>query len=187
MNLQSRMVKTHQDRSIRQQAIDQPDDLWRLQAGDPRAWEQFVAEWSPRLYSYLLASLRRADEAQTVLNTTMLAIVHAIRRFDGRVTLSVFVYTIAYRQLADYRRLRSSTQRPSRLNLARSSQPSDEVGDALLGLPEQAQQVLLLRYQVGLSVAEIAQVLGRSSQATAALLNQVRHQFETEFLRGANA
>ena len=178
MNLQARLVQTHQAYVARQQqAIGQAHYLQPLQAGDPQAWEHFVTEWSPRLYRYLHANLRHAEQATQALSATLLAVVHAIRRFDGRMTLAAFVYALAYRQVVASARRQGQAHRPLWLRPAGPRPASEEVDETLRTLPEAVQQILLLHYTAGLSVAEIAQVLGRSPQATAALLNQGRRRF----------
>jgi RNA polymerase sigma-70 factor (ECF subfamily) len=164
------------------------DFLRRLQEGDEAAWVQFIDEWNPRLYSYLKYNLRNADEVEDVLSETMLAIVQAIRTFDGKVTLATFIYSIAYRKVADYwRRLKVTYELTEWITTSGPSQTSIDVYEALAELPEQSQQALLLRYYVGLSVAEIAEILGRSYKATESLLSRVRRQFEVAFLKGAEA
>lgn len=162
--------------------------LCRLQKGDEAAWEKFVAEWTPRLYSYLSYNLRNSEETDDVLSETMLAVVQAVRTFDGKATLATFVYSIAYRKVADYwRRLRVTHELDESITAPDTSFNNIEVYEALAELPEQSQQALLLRYYVGLSVAEIAEVLGRSYKATESLLSRVRRQFELAFLRSAEA
>lgn len=156
--------------------------LRRLQEGDERAWERFFDEWNPRLFSYLKYSLRDAAEAEEVLGETLLALIPAIRAFDGKVTLATFIYSIAYRKVADYwRRLRVTHELTEWIATHESTQTRVEVYEALAELPEQAQQALLLRYYVGLSVGEIAEVIGRSYKATESLLSRVRRQFEIAF------
>jgi RNA polymerase sigma factor (sigma-70 family) len=187
MNLQAKLAQVHHARAARQQqAVEQTIYLRRLQAGEVAAWEQFVCEWSPPLYRYLAANLRYVAATDQVISTTMRMIVQAIHQVDGRMTLDTFVYRIAYRQVAAYGRRQRRAQTPWRYIL-RDSQPSNGVDQALLGLPAQLQQLLLLRYAVGLSVAEIAQVVGCSVPATEALLNQARQQFEATFRRSAQA
>jgi RNA polymerase sigma-70 factor (ECF subfamily) len=162
--------------------------LRRLQEGDDVAWSKFIDEWNPRLYSYLKYNLRNSDEIEDVLGETLLAVVQAIRNFDGNVTLSTFVYSIAYRKVADYwRRFRVSYELTEWIAVSGPQDTSIEVYEALAGLPEQSQQALLLRYYVGLSVAEIASILGRSYKATESLLSRVRRQFEVAFLNSAEA
>ena len=84
--------------------------LRRLQQGDEVAWVQFVDEWSPRLYSYVKYNLRGADDTEDVLSEILVAVVQAVRTFDGNVTLATFIYSIAYRKVADYWRRFRVTQ-----------------------------------------------------------------------------
>lgn len=161
--------------------------LQQLKDGDHNAWEALVDEWSPRLYNYLIYNTRSEDDAKDVLSETLLGLVQSIRTFDGNVTLTTFIYSIAYRKVADYwRRSKQTYELPVWLSTAGPSSIRIELVEALAELPEQAQQALLLRYHVGLSVAEIAEVLGRSYKATESLLSRVRRQFHTAFA-GAEA
>ena len=189
MNHWSKPAKIRNERWERQeQGSLQPDYLKRLQAGDNVAWEQFMAEWGTRLYNYVNYNLRGADEAQDVLSETLLAVVQAIRNFDGNVSLSTFIYSIAYHKIVDYWRVKNVTSELTEwVSTAGPSHTGIELSEALAELTEEAQQVLLLRYHVGLSVTEIAEVLGRSYKATESLLSRVRRQFETVFLGSAEA
>ena len=161
--------------------------LHRLQAGDAQAWEQLMDQWSPRLYTYMVYNTRSEDDAQDVLSETWLGLVQSIKKFDGNVNLSTFIYSIACRKVADYwRRSKQTVELPEWLSTEAPSSIGVELQEALDELPELAQQALLLRYHVGLSVAEIAEVLGRSYKATESLLSRVRQQFHHAFI-GAEA
>lgn len=156
--------------------------LRRLQEGDEAAWNQFMDEWNPRLYSYLKYNLRDASEVEDVLGETLVAVVQAIRTFDGKATLATFIYSIAYRKVADYwRRFRVTQELTEWIATEETDQIRVEVFEALAELPEISKQALLLRYYVGLNVSEIAEVLGRSYKATESLLSRVRRQFEIAF------
>jgi len=161
--------------------------LLRLQSGDQEAWEQLMDEWSTKLYNYMLYNTRTEEDAKDVLSDTLLGVVQSIKNFDGNANLSTFIYSIAYRKVADYwRRSKQTVELPVWLSTAGPSSLSIELQEALAELPEQAQHALLLRYYAGLSVAEIAEVLGRSYKATESLLSRVRQQFHHAFI-GAEA
>lgn len=103
------------------------------------------------------------------------------------MTLATFIYAIAYRKVADYwRRSQQTVELSESLSVGGPNSMRIELAEALEELPELAQQVLLLRYHVGLSVAEIAEILGRSYKATESLLSRVRSQFQHAFV-GAEA
>ncbi len=157
--------------------------LLRMQAGEERAWEEFMDQWNKKLYSYMLYNMPTEDDAKDVLSETMTAFVHAIKTFDGNVNLSTFIYSIAYRKVADFwRRSKSTVILPETLSIAGPTTLGVEVEEALATLSDIAQHALLLRYQAGLSVAEVAEVLGRSYKATESLLSRVRQQFHHAFL-----
>lgn len=161
--------------------------LHKLQSGDETAWSTLVDEWSPRLYNYLVYNTRNADDAQDVLSETLMGLVQSIGTFDGNVSLATFIYSIAYRKVADYwRRSQQTVELSESLSVGGPNSMRIELAEALEELPELAQQVLLLRYHVGLSVAEIAEILGRSYKATESLLSRVRSQFQHAFV-GAEA
>jgi RNA polymerase sigma-70 factor, ECF subfamily len=154
--------------------------LRKLQAGDELAWAQLTHEYSPRLYAYLRHNLPSAADAEDALGETLLAAVRALPNFDGRVSLSAFLYSLAYRKMADFWRRRHATA-----PLLESVVASDSLGasgdniafeELFDMLPEISRQVLLLRYHVGLSVSEIAEVIERSYKGTESLLSRARSQ-----------
>lgn len=154
--------------------------LRRLQMGDDAAWTELTRTYSPRLYAYLRRNLPRAVDAEDALGETLLAAVRAMPNFDGRVSLSAFLYALAYRKMADFWR-RDHVTAPLLETLAAAdrdfaSGESAAFEDLLNSLPEDSRQVLLLRYQVGLSVTEIAEVIDRSYKGAESLLSRARNQ-----------
>jgi len=153
------------------------DLLSRLKSGDQRAWADYTREYSVRVYNFLLAKLPNAEDADDVLSETMLATVKAVQTFDGRASLSTLTFAIAQRKLADFWRRRQQT---SELldTISTNAVATDrlEFMEALNKLPKPSQDVLLLRYQVGLGVQEIADVIGRSYKAVESLLSRAREQ-----------
>lgn len=162
----------------------------RLQAGDNDAWTIVTRDYSPRLYSYLRQNLPTAEDAEDVLSETLAATVRAVANFDGRAALSTFLYAIAYRKVADFWRRQPSSipldiDNPSAEIAAQSqgTQERLEFEDAMSILPEASRQVLLLRYDVGLGVDEISEVLDRSYKGTESLLSRARGQLR-DAMRG---
>lgn len=169
---------TPQSHSLSAYTTEQ-DLLRRLQDGDEAAWAQFFGEWSLRLFGYLKYPLPTPSDVEDVLSATFLAIVRAIRTFDGKVTLATFCYSIAHRKVADFwRRQRDASERSVG---AEFESPSE----VLARLPQRSQQVLLLRYNEGLRIEEIAQIFGYSYKATESMLKRARTLYEQEMTRGA--
>ena len=157
--------------------------LHRLQMGDNTAWTELTQAYSPRLYAYLRRNLPNAVYAEDALSETLLAAVRAIPNFDGRVSLAAFLYALAYRKMADFWR-REHTTAPLLETFAVYDSGLDggeraEFEELLNSLPEELRQVLLLRYQVGLSVTEVAEVIDRSYKGAESLLSRARSQLRT--------
>ena len=154
--------------------------LRRLQAGDNDAWTELAHTYSPRLYAYLRRNLPSAVDAEDALSETLLAAVRAMPNFDGRVSLAAFLYALAYRKMADFwRRQHAVAPLPETLAVYDSGLDGGERAefeDLLNSLPQDLRQVLLLRYHVGLSVTEVAAVIGRSYKGAESLLSRARSQ-----------
>lgn len=141
-----------------------------LQAGDPEAWEKFANRYSTKLRQYLSYRLPTAESIDDVLSEIFIGTVRTIGQFANDVSLSTFVYSITHRKIADYWRRQTTT-------VALADVTITETHELLSRLPEVMQNALLLRYYVGLSIVEIAQILGRSFKATESLLSRARQQF----------
>jgi RNA polymerase sigma-70 factor (ECF subfamily) len=149
--------------------------LQRLQRGENAAWQELVRVYSPRLYSFLRHNLPSADDAEDVLSETLAAAVRALRTFDGQAALSTFLYSLAYRKMADFwRRNQKTTELLEHVAAPEPYGERVEFEEVLDGLPELTRTVLLLRYQVGLSVPEIATIIERSYKGTESLLSRGR-------------
>ena len=155
------------------------DFLQRLQSGDNGAWSQLMDEQSESLYSYLCYRMPTAEHAQDVLQETLTAAIEAIKNFDGKVTLSTFIFSIARRKVADfYRYRREASALPATLTTAGPTNDAIVLQDALGALPAEYRDALLLRYHIGLSVSELAKSLGKSYKATESLLSRARKRLE---------
>ncbi len=163
-----------------------PEYLRLLQAGDEDAWKRLTSDWSPRLYKYLRGNLPTAEDAEDVLSETMIATVKAIKRFDGKVAISTFIYSIANRKVADFWRRRKDTDvLPETVSTAGPSSSGIEFQEALAQLPDEARKALLLKYHMKMSVTEVAEAMGRSYKATESLLSRGRKRLK-QILQSAN-
>jgi len=173
--------------------------LEALSAGDPVAYRQLVELNSANVYSIALKLLGDEQEAEDVLQETFLSAFEAINRFEGRSTLSTWLYRIAYN--ASLMRLRKrgqmttfSLDRPlgaedvpeglvSHHLVDWSAVPDDqlltaearqEMDRAIAELPESLRSAFVLRDIQGLSGAETAEILGITVQAVKNRLHRAR-------------
>ena len=150
--------------------------IQRLQDRDPLAWRQVVSEFTPDLYNYLAYTIPATALVETVVVEIFQSSVAQIATFPQALSLSTYLYSIAYRKVADFWR-RPATNDADRLweDVNRIGLPSELAGP-FAELPEFAQEVLFLRYQVYLPVAALAEILGRSLKATESLLSRSSSQ-----------
>jgi RNA polymerase sigma-70 factor (ECF subfamily) len=170
--------------------------LKRLQAGDPVAFAEFVEENQSKVYNLALRMLNDPQDAEDVLQETFLNAYKALPNFEGRSSLSTWIYRIASN--ASLMRLRKkrpntvSVDEPVELdagdNLPRqlvdwSSMPEEELinnesrqvmDEAVTELPESLRIVFVLRDIEGLSTAETGEVLGLSEGAVKTRLHRAR-------------
>ena len=148
--------------------------LERLRRGENDAWEELMGESQGRLYSYLLYNVPAAEDAQDLLSEIYIAALRSISSLESSEGMIRWLYAIARRKVADFWRQSHAVSELSDNLEDTSNGISLEFREALAMLPEQARQALLLRYREGLSVDEVARVIGRSYKATESLLSRGR-------------
>ena len=148
----------------------------------------------PQVYGFLLARCHDQALAEDLTSDAFMAAVAAVN--DGSVdSVSVgWLIVVARRRLVDYWRRLEVEQRSLRVIRDASdmaTDPWDEVLDveaarsALEGVRPNYRAALTLRYIDGLSVPEVAQLLGRSIHATEGVLQRARVALRRAYEEGA--
>lgn len=150
--------------------------IQRLQDHDPVAWRQVVSEFTPELYNYLGYTVPATTRVETLIVEIFQSLVAQIATVSQSLSLSTYLYSIAYYKVADSWRRFAPNDDMLWEDIDRVGLPS-ELSEPLAELPELAQQVIFLRYQVRLPVAALTEILGRSLKATDSLLSRSRQQF----------
>ncbi len=176
-----------------QSATDQ-QLLEAAQAGDQRAIEALLLKHQDRIYRFGMRFCGDASDAEDVTQETLLAMAKALPRFEGRASLSTWLYSVA-RSFCIKKR-RKSKFAPNELQpldeaAERSREPTKsaagepeaaleakqlehELERAIRGLDPEQREVLILRDIEGLSAAEVAQVLDLSVSAVKSRLHRAR-------------
>ncbi|HVR74209.1 MAG TPA: sigma-70 family RNA polymerase sigma factor [Planctomycetota bacterium] len=163
-------------------------------AGDGAAWRTLHDRFFDPLYAYIHCRTgRRADLTEDVVQECWLTAVRRIRDFDpGRGAFEVWLRGIALNVLRNHHRGR---RREASLNGAPGAVPrddacperpvelSEEIAIVLTGLPVRQQEVLVAKYEEGLSVEEIAARWGESWKAVESLLARARAAFRDAYAR----
>ena len=173
------------------QQDDERDDLNLLAAsagGDRRAFDAFVVRHQAAVFRFARALARDDDEAEEVLQGTFIAAWRGAGSFRGQGIARSWLFTIARNHHRRSHRLSAGepkTLEPlSELGLAAgwgSAEPLETqaanrewVERALLDLPEDDRQLLVLVDVEGLTSAEAAQVLDISTSAIKSRLHRAR-------------
>jgi RNA polymerase sigma-70 factor, ECF subfamily len=175
--------------------------LERMNRGDEITAAALYERFLEDVYRYVLRHVSGVDEAEDITAEVFAAAAAGLARFRGQCLPSVWLLSIARRKIVDFRRRR--TARPELLasQLAEAEveaqweQARRAAGETALEGPEallmraearrvvrellaqlngDQREAVLLQYVEGLSVGEIATVMGRSPGAVTSLLHRAR-------------
>ncbi len=141
------------------------------QAGDRRALDQLLRRHHERVYAVCRRMAGNDADALDATQEALLAIVRGLPRFDGRAAFSTWCYRVATNACLDELRRRKRRPDPGLPEVEHAppggapgvaEQVSDrlDLDGALARLPEDYRAAVVLRDQLGLDYAEIAEVLG---------------------------
>ena len=153
--------------------------LEAARAGDEWAWSRLYGELAGPVLGYL--RVRGAAEPEDLLGEVFLQVARNLGSFSGDATgFRSWIFTIAHRRMIDERR--ASGRRPLELVVDRESGPSQDpalivmdrlteerIAATLECLVPDQRDVLLLRIMGGITVEEVAIILGKTIGAVKAL------------------
>jgi RNA polymerase sigma-70 factor (ECF subfamily) len=152
--------------------------LGAANAGGDWAWRELYRTFAPPLDGYL--RLRGVPDADDSGGETFLRVVRHLERFEGdEAAFRSWLFTIARNLVVDAARMRDrrpsdATPTPALQSIGPAAAFEDDtVGTlgtaeairALTGLTDDQRDVLLLRIVADLSIAQVAEVLGRREGA----------------------
>lgn len=160
----------------------------KAQAGCSSCFAELVGRHERRLLAFLFRRIGSLGEAEDLLQDTFVRAWRSLDRYDPRWRVTTWLYTIAARLAAShYRRARTRPQADADLSSAASRQagPAEMVAAkeqrenlwilARRVLSEEQYDVLYLRYVEDFSVAQIADVVGKTQTHVKVLLFRGRN------------
>jgi RNA polymerase sigma-70 factor, ECF subfamily len=153
----------------------------RARAMDTEAWDQLYSEHYGPIRRYASFRLNDPAAADDIAAEVFLEAVRGIQRYKYRgVAFRAWLYRIAHNLTADHRRRTSTRQaNESPAEPAMFELPSEDFAPALererdlrsavAMLTDEQQQVVILRFFEGLSLAETAEATGRREGAVKSL------------------
>jgi len=158
----------------------------RYAAGDDSAFGEVYDALAPRLYGYLLRQTREAARAEDLLQQTLLQIHAARGRFFPGAEVVPWAFAIARRLMIDsYRKKKREAQlveeggpeppsAPGTDDLLHRKRLVQELDDEVSKLPEAQRVALELTRREGLSLREVAEVLGTTVMAVKLRLHRAQ-------------
>nr|WP_229832047.1 RNA polymerase sigma factor [Deinococcus metalli] len=154
-----------------------PERLAQLVAGDEAAWYAFVQEYEGRMYGYLYRLEGSSEDALDLTQEVFYRAWRSIRTFRPGERVLPWLYQVARNtQIESHRRkqlqrfsleearedvgfeVTSAARSP--VQAAESADAQDRVQRALLKLPEEYREAVVLRFVEDLPYEEIAQIQG---------------------------
>jgi RNA polymerase sigma-70 factor (ECF subfamily) len=144
------------------------------QAGERAELVAFCEREHPRLVGALSLYCGNADVAAEIAQEALTRVVRDWPRVERMQAPGAWAHRVAMNLAASWFRRRGAERRALQRHgvppeAAVESPDLTEVRDAVTALPERQRRVIVLRFYVGLSVAEVAAAIGATEQATAAL------------------
>jgi len=172
----------------------------QLRAGNSTAVEEFYSVYKKRLFYLLLEQVGRDRAvAEDLVQEVFLAALDSLDNFRGDSQLYTWLRSIAFHKLNDYYRRRAREPRGDQLPpeimalkleqatndeqpvvaTMESEETRQEVHQALVDLPDDYQEVLVLKYFEEMPVLKISKVMGRSPKSVEGLLSRARRALRT--------
>jgi RNA polymerase sigma-70 factor (ECF subfamily) len=163
------------------------DVLARAKAGDREALEAVLADVAPSVHRFAQRMCRNVHDAEDVLQDTLINVAKHLGEFEGRSSLSSWVFALTRSACTRKRRglknqpplgdegiAETHDQAPSPEARAADQELANALSTALDGLSDDHREVILLRDVEGLSAPEAAGVLGVSVDALKSRLHRAR-------------
>lgn len=171
--------------------------------GDDAALETLLAAVQPQLYRFSMRMCRHEEDAEDVLQDSMLTLARNFKQFRGDSSLSTWLYSVA-RSMCIKKRRKSkfapereesweevahregaglADADPTPEAQAEKLQAWEQVQEAILQLTPEQREVLVLRDVEGLSAKEVATVTETSVSAVKSRLHRARVELR-KFLSG---
>lgn len=159
---------------------------------DPAAFAALYRRYVTSIYRYLYSRVGNAPDAEDLTTQTFVAALEALPGYHERGTFAAWLFTIARNKAADHHR-RQHPQLPldealdspahSENPLARMicREALQRLSTLVVGLEEDKQELLRLRFAGGLTYPEIARVVGRSEAAVKMTVHRLLRRLEAEW------
>jgi RNA polymerase sigma-70 factor (ECF subfamily) len=149
-----------------------------LRRRDPDLLDHLIEQYQHRLLRYLVYLSGNRELAEDLFQETWIRVLERGHQYDGKREFSTWLYAVARNLTIDYLRKKSplsldglmddedhaplepADTRPSAWEVVQQHQQAERISAALVGIPAEYRETVVLRFQEGLALEEIATVTG---------------------------
>jgi RNA polymerase sigma-70 factor (ECF subfamily) len=149
-----------------------------LRRRDPDLLDRLIEQYQHRLLRYLVYLSGNRELAEDLFQETWIRVLERGHQYDGKHEFSTWLYAVARNLTIDYLRKKNPVSldglmedeghtpiepadtRPSAWELVAQRQQTERISGALVGIPAEYREAIVLRFQDGLALEEIAAVSG---------------------------
>jgi RNA polymerase sigma-70 factor (ECF subfamily) len=149
-----------------------------LRRRDPELLDRLIEQYQHRLLRYLTYLSGNRELAEDLFQETWIRVLERGHQYDGRHEFSTWLYAVARNLTLDYLRkkrplsldglmedeehapLEPADTRPMAWEVMQQQEQAERVNAALVGIPVEYRETVMLRFQEGLALDEIATVTG---------------------------
>ncbi len=167
--------------------LDMPSDdelVQALKLGEQEAFSILYERFLPLVYARVRFKVPTSD-VEDVTQEIFIAILKSLHNFKGNAKLSTWIRTITNNKIADYHRSKTNVEnghedfeKVAQRNLsshresAKKQEELTSIQQALGKLPQNYQDILMMRFVEDMPFHEIAQQNGQSLEATKSLFRR---------------
>jgi RNA polymerase sigma-70 factor, ECF subfamily len=147
-----------------------------LHRRDPDLLDRLIEQYQHRLLRYLVYLSGNRELAEDLFQETWIRVLERGHQYDGQHDFSTWLYAVARNLTIDYLRkknpvsldglmgdeehapLEPADPRPMAWEVVQRQEQAERIGAALLSIPVEYRETVVLRFQEGLSLDEIATV-----------------------------
>jgi len=151
-----------------------------LRRRDPDLLDRLIEQYQHRLLRYLVYLSGNRELAEDLFQETWIRVLERGHQYDGKHEFSTWLYVVARNLTIDYLRKKSplsldglmedeehaplepADARPMAWEVVQQHEQAEHISAALVSIPVEYRETVVLRFQEGLALDEIAAVTGAS-------------------------
>lgn len=179
------MIRNDVTTSVANSATSDETLVRLAREGDLDAFSSLYERYLPMVYRRVRYAVPERD-VEDVTQDIFMAVLRSLRGFRGNALFSTWLRTLTKRRIADYYRRKNPADKELDVDLSEADQLMPDkvassglnldeaitVRKAVRALPEDYQEILLLRFAEGLQFNEIARLRGQSLEASKSLFRR---------------